>query len=384
MEANPVVIRPAATKAKPKQRHFGLLISFLLLVVIPTGAVTWYLFERAQEQYASTVAFTVRSESSTSATDFIGGLGAAFGSTSTSSDTDILYEFIRSQPLVEVVDAKLDLRSIYSRETDMDPIFSFHEEGTIEDLTRYWSRMVRVAYDASSGLMELRVLAFSPDEAQSIAETVMIESGEMINQLAAAARSDATRYAQEDLDIAIERLKETRELLTSFRIANEIVDPEADVQGQMGLLNTLQTQMAEALIEFDLLSGSTRQGDPRLSQAEQRISVIEARIREERQKFGTNASDETGSYAETIAGFERLTVDREIAEQAYAAALTAFDAARAEANRKSRYLASYILPTKAERSEFPQIPLILAMVFFFSLLAWTIGALVYYSLRDRR
>ncbi len=57
----------------------------------------------------------------------------------------------------------------------------------------------------------------------------------------------------EDLDLALERLKAAREALTAFRLANQIVDPNADIQGQMGLLNTLQAQQAEALIEFDLL-----------------------------------------------------------------------------------------------------------------------------------
>ena len=153
----------------------------------------------------------------------------------------------------------------------------------------------------------------------------------------------------------------------------------------MGLLNTLQAQQAEALIEFDLLLNSTREGDQRLEQARRRIEVIEARIRDERRKFGVGgASGDEESYATTIAGFERLTVDREIAEQTYAATLTAFDSARAEANRQSRYLAAYIKPTRAERAEFPNRPLLIALVALFGFLSWAILTLIYYSLRDRR
>ncbi len=380
-----VVIRPLAGKAKRKSRHWGLITAFLVIVLLPVAATTWYLLERAEDQYASTVAFTVRSEDVSSAADLIGGIAPALGGTSSNGDADILYEFIRSQALVKQIDTDLDLRSYYTRNRHRDPIFHFNPDGTIEDLTRYWQRMVRISYDVSSGLMELRVLAFSAQEAQEIAQAIFEKSTVMINALSAIAREDATRYAREDLDLAVERLKEAREALTAFRISSEIVDPTADVQGQMGLLNLLQEQQVAALIEFDLLSNSTRDGDPRLEQARRRIDIIEDRIRQERRKFGVGAGgNNDASYAETIAGFERLTVDREFAEQAYAAALAAFDGARAEANRQSRYLAAYIQPTLAERPEFPNRPLLIGVVSLFSFLIWAILALSYYALRDRR
>ena len=89
-------------------------------------------------------------------------------------------------------------------------------------------------------------------------------------------------------------------------------------------------------------------------------------------------------YATIIAEFESLSVDREFAETAYAAALSALDAARGEASRQSRYLAAYIQPTLAQKSEFPQRELLLALVALFAFLTWAILSLIYYALRDRR
>ncbi len=373
------------SSARPKRRHWGLLSSFLILVVLPVVSSVWYLANRAVDQFASTVAFTVRTEELSTPTDLLGGLGGTLTGAS-SSDSDILYEFVQSQPLVAKLDQNLDLREIYSKHHEQDPIFGLDPNGTIEDLTDYWQRVVRVSYDASSGLMEIRVLAFSPIEAQRVAQALLGASSDMINDLSAIAREDATRFAREDLDLAIERLKTAREALTSFRIQNQIVDPTADIQGQMGLLNTLQVQLADALIELDLLTSSTRQSDPRIDQLRRRVEVIQARINDERRKFGAVSTGDTDSesYATTIAEFETLTIDREFAEQAYGLALTAFDAARAEANRQSRYLADYIAPTMAEKAEFPQKELIVFVVGLFSVLIWSIGALSYYALRDRR
>lgn len=379
-----VVVRPVAAPARSRRRHWGLLLVFLLLVPVPTAAVAWYLYARAADQYASVLGFTVRREEYAGVGDILGGLSSSLGN-SASHDTDILYEYVHSQDLVAAIDARLDLKRLYSPHVDTDPLLSFAPDGTIEDLTGYWSRMVRVSYDAGAGLMELRVLAFDPDAAKAIADAIYDECSTMINALSAAARADATRYTREDLELAVERLKQAREALTQFRLQTQIVDLDADIQGQMGLLNNLQAQLAEALIELDLLTGTAREGDPRLVQAQRRIEVIRARIDEERRKFGTGGIGPGGeNYATTVSDYERLTVDREFAERAYTAALSAHDSARAEADRRNRYIAAYIRPTRAERAEFPQRELITAVTAFFGFLAWAILSLVYYSLRDRR
>lgn len=380
-ETTIIKVRPMARPARFRLRHKGLIAAFLIMVLVPVGIAAWYLETRAAPQYASILGFTVRSETAQSATDLLGGVGAALGGGG-NEDSDILYEFIHSQELVEAVDARLGLKALFSRHHATDPVFGFAPGGTIEDLTEYWRRMVRISYDSGSGLMELRVLAFDPEEARAIARAIHEESSEMINALSAVAREDATAYAREDLDLALERLKTAREEITAFRLENRIVDVNADIQGQMGLLNTLQAQLAEALIDYDLLRNSAREGDPRLEQAQARIDVIQARISEEREKFGGGAGDP--GYATTVAEFERLTVEREFAESTYLAAMQAYDAARAEANRQNRYLATYIRPTLAEASEYPQRLFLVALVGLFSFLIWAILSLVYYALRDRR
>lgn len=381
--ADPVVVRPLASPAKVRKRHWGLVLSFGLMVLAPAGAASWYLYTRAVDQYASTLGFTVRSEDISSASDLLGGLGSTLGG-GANNDAEILYEYIRSQEIVRRIDDKLDLRGLYSRYHEVDPLLSFDSDGTIEDLVDYWERMLRISYDSGSGLIEMRVLAFDPQEAQAIAQEIYRESSETVNELSAVAREDATRYARADLDLAQERLKEAREALTAFRVENQIVDPAADIQGQMGLLNTLQGQLAAALIELDLLRDNTGESDPRAVQAQRRIDVIRARISQEREKFGVDGQGPAGeSYATTISEFERLSVEREFAETAYTAALAAYDAARAEADRQSRYLATYIQPTLSERSQFPQREMLIGIVALFGFLAWAISSLVYYSLRDR-
>ncbi len=377
----PRAVPEMASPTRPRRRHWAILISFLLGVLIPTALTAWYLYARATDQYASTVGFSVRTEEAGSAIELLGGITALSGSSS--SDTDILYEFLQSQELVATLDAQLDLRAIWSRgNPDIDPIFAYHAPGTIEDLVDYWGRMVRIYYDGGTGLLELRVLAFDPDDAQTIAQAIFRESSAMINELSAIAREDALGYARDELEQARERLAEARVAIAEWRNRNQTVDPTADTQGQMGLVTTLQAQLAEALIELDLLRDTTRENDPRLAQAERLITVIENRIAAERAVLGTTGSGE--AFADLVGEYERLVVDLEFAEQSYTASLSAFYVATNEAQRQSRYLAAHIRPTMAERAEYPDRPMLLGLTALFLFLTWCVVVLVAYSLRDRR
>lgn len=381
-------IRPVAEEAVMRHRHWGLLLSFLLAVALPVIASALYLFVVSEDQYSSTVGFAVRREEGSDATaGLLGGL-AQFAGTGSTSESDILYEFIQSQEMVEAIDARMDLRKIYSGHWPGDPVFAFNPSGTVEDLVSYWQRMVRISYDQSTRLIELRVLAFTPDDAQRLATEILAESQRKINDLNTAARQDVMRYANEDLDVALVRLKASREAMTEFRTRTQIVDPQSDIQGRMGVLSTLQQQLANALIDNDLLLQQTENAnDPRLAQAQRRIEVIRARIADERRTLAT-ASNEIGEvgedYPKLIAEYESLLVDREYAEEAYRLTMAAVDIARAEASRQSLYLAAFIRPTLPQTAEYPQRFVIVGLAALFLALAWSILALVYYSVRDRR
>ncbi|MEP1994409.1 MAG: sugar transporter [Ascidiaceihabitans sp.] len=380
-----VEIAPMATNAGMRRRHWGLVLSALALIVAPLLVSAWYLWAVSTDQYASTVGFTVRQEGGSSSADLLGnGLGDLFGGSST-SDADILYEFIQSQEMVSRIDDRFDLRGHYAQPWPDDVIFAIWPDATIEELVWYWSRIVRVSYDQGSGLIELRVLAFDAKTAQAIGTGIVEESQNMINALNDQARDDLLRYAQRDLEVSLRRLKDAREALILFRTRTQIVDPATDLQGRLGVVNNLQAQLAQALIDLDVLLDQSSENDPRVKQARRTIEVIKNRIVIERENVASGDITVGGEdYPTLLAEFEGLVVDREFAEEGYRAALTALDVARNNAGRQSRYLEAYVRPTLPQSSEFPRRWVLLGMIGLFVGLIWSILALIYYSIRDSR
>lgn len=366
--------------SKARKRRFPL-ISFAILVLLPLAVAAAYLEVRAAAQFDSWSGFSVRQEEAPSPVDLFGGFAGMSGSSS--SDTDILYAYIQSQELVQELDAALGLRGIFGVVHARDPVFGFNPNGTIEDLVEYWRRMTRITYDPATGLIEMRVRAFDPVTAQRIAEEVVARSTALINTLSDAARADATSYAAEELELARKDLRDARDALTDFRVSTQVVDPTADLQGQMGLLASLEEKLAEELIRLDLLEDQTQSNDPRIDRSRTTIAVIEARIAGEREKLGAVGSD-AADYASILAEYERLVVEQTFAEETYTAARAAWSTARAEARRKTRYLAAHIRPTLAERPTAPDPFVILGLGAFFLCLIWAILQLAVASIRDRR
>ncbi|AJE44730.1 hypothetical protein [Celeribacter indicus] len=371
-----------APEAFMRPRHKAILVSFLLAVLLPAAAAAAYLWRAASDQYVSTLGFSVRTETAAPAASLVSSLIGV--SSNGARDADILYKYLRSRDLVARIDAELDLRALYTKPPS-DPVFRLRAGATIEDLTNYWSRMTQVSYDGNSGLIEMDIRSFDPGDSYRIARAVLALSTEKINDLSDIAREDTVRFARHDMEAAAGQLREARRRLTGFRVENRMVDPDADIQGQMGLLNALRTTLAEEMIANNLIrTSTTRENDPRLEQSERRIAIIRDRIEQERAHLGAGAGEEGPGYSRIVSDYESLVVDREFAEQRYLAARANYDTALAEAGRQSRYLAVYDEPALAEAATRPRRPIILGLTLLLLSGLWGLGLLIFYSIKDRR
>jgi len=374
---------PAAGPAALRRRHWGLVLGLVVTVLVPVLAVGGYLTQIAQPQFASETSFVVRQAETGAASDMLGGLSQMLGQQS-AGHSDLVFDFIQSPDMVAKVQERVDLVAHYSAVWPGDPLFSVPPDVLIEDLVAFWQRMVRITFDKSSGVIRVQVRAHDAPTAQAIAAAIVAESEAMINALNRTARYDAMTDAQSDLDAASQTLRAARERLLAFQARTHILDPVADIQGRMGVLGNLQEQLAQTLVEFDLLRQGAAASDPRLGQMDRRIAAIEARIAQER--VNVAARDVTGvntDYPTLLAQYEAMRVDVEFAAEAYRAALAALAAARTQAARQQLYLAVFVQPTLAQQALYPRTVQLTALTAFFALMLWSVLALVYYSLRDR-
>ncbi|MCV6593668.1 MAG: sugar transporter [Silicimonas sp.] len=378
-------IRPLEPKLH--RRHRLLFASFFAMVVVPLAAAAFYLFVLAADQFHSKAGFSVRSEEFGNPLEALGAFAGVSGGSST-ADTEVLNDFIHSQTLIRKLDERLDLRTMYAARATGWPIitedwlFGLRDDASIEDLEEYWTRMVLVSRDAVSGIIDLEVRAFSPEAARTLAQAILDESADLVDDLSRIARDDAIRFALVDVELAEARLAEIRSNVRAFRSENRLIDPESNVSSQSGVLAELQSRLAERLIRRGNIEAYTDAGDARIDDLDRQIQVIRDQIDAERAVFAAR-SQEGPSLTDVIGSYEELLVDLEFSENTYKAALAGVEQARAEARRQARYAAVHIRPTLSEESLYPsRWQLLLALtVGVFAL--WAAVSLIYYNIRDR-
>lgn len=370
-----------AGPAQIKPRHYRILQSFFLIVVAPTLLSVIYLWGFAKDQYISSMSFSVRTESLQSATDLLGGLSSITGSSS--SDVDILTQYIESGDLVRLIRADIDLTSIFSAEWPNDFLFAFNPSGSFEDLLDYWNR--HVLTHTENGIVTLSVRSYDPKASHEITLAIYEANRQLINRLSDEAHADATRFSRDELEASERRLTAAREAMTEFRLEAQMVDPNATLEAQMRILTQLQEQQANVLIQRDLLKRTARENDPRIRDVDRKIDALQAQIDIEKNKFSRGGQGPNeANYATLFATYERLASDLLFAEEAYRSAQLAHNAVISEAKRKARYLVAHVKPTVAEKSLYPERPIQLFIVALLVTLLWSVGLLIYYSIRDRR
>ena len=363
----------------------GVAISFLLVVMLPTAATVGYLYTLAADQYASRVSFSIRGNENTSPISFLGALSQTV--TVGGADAEIVYDFTRSQQMVEAALAALPLEEIYNR-PERDFVFRLGRDQPIEDVVDYWNWMTSISFDAASGIVHFEARAFDPESARAIAGFVLEESTRIVNDISTQARADAVAVARSVLDQAEDRLREIRREIRTFRNVEQELDPSENARAALGLMATLRQQRAEAQVALDSYLSLVGPQGPRAPALRQRIDSLESRIEEERQRLGAGSEEQTTEearlFSDLMGDYEELMVELEFAQNAYVSALSSFEQAQVEARRQTRFLSPHIRPTLSVEAEYPQRALLALGVMVLLAVAWSVMLLIAYNIRDRR
>lgn len=372
----PPILRPKGAIEEGEGGWFSVVVrvTFLLIFLIPTVCIVGYYGFIASDQYTSEVRFSLKT-GETTALEQAGGIGILASSAAVSlvQDTVVVTNYITSRPLVEQLQAELDLRKMFSRD-GIDPLSAFDPDGTIEDLVRYWAQHVKVSIDSLSGLTTLTVNAYSPEDALAIAQALMRHSEELVNSLQERTTGDLVRDTESELNRAEARLKETRSQLQALRNDKGTLDPNADAQGLYRLLDQLRLEEAQAKNELTVLSGRLSPSAPQLRPVRARIAAIQSQIERLEADLTGESPESTDNVSASLTVFERSELENEIAERRYAAAVSSLEAARLTAERQRIYLTPFVEPQLAQDPTAPARLLYCAIGLFGPFLAW--GAFV--------
>jgi capsular polysaccharide transport system permease protein len=311
----------------------------------------------ATDRYVTEAQFSVRSASQqTGLSDIISsstGIPSAAGMLGAFQDAFVVREFVHSQQLVDRINAELGMAALFGSRT-VDWWSRLDSDSTREEMHDYWQYRVSADLDATTGLVTLKVSAFSPEDSLKLTQAILAACQELVNELSANARRDALSFAAAEVAQAEDRLRDARLAVTKFRKNTGDIFPEATARAQLELIAQLDFELAKAKAEVAALGLSARAPTQRAAQA--RITALEEQIALEREKL-TGTAAHPGSndpLSDVLIDYQALEVDRMFAEEFYMSTLTLLESARREAIKIQRYLVVFVKPGLAEEPREPR------------------------------
>lgn len=245
--------------SKPSKKRFPKISGlFWVTVIIPTLLSTVYFGCVASDRFISQSSFVVRSPSSQSS---LSGLGAILQGTGFSRAQDDIYtvqEYMGSRSALDELRKSLPVREFYEKKGDIFSRFNgLGLWGEEEAFYQYYRNKLNIQFDAVSGISTLSVTSFDANESRKINAALLRQGEVLINQLNDRARTDTVRYAQEMVKHAEDRVKETSQNLTDYRIKNGVFDLKAQSEVQMGVVSKLQDELIVIQTQLDQVRAVT-------------------------------------------------------------------------------------------------------------------------------
>ncbi|MDX2266431.1 MAG: hypothetical protein NW215_15835 [Hyphomicrobiales bacterium] len=375
--------RPLAAPRTAKPRLGLTALSALVCIGLPALVTAFYYAVIAADQYAVEVRFAVRGSAGQASSDVLGVVTGMASPGSPISDSYIVMDFIHSREIIEKMNGRVDVREIYGPGKG-DFIASFDPDETVEQLVKYWKRMISVHFDTSSQVISVEARAFTAEDARTIAATILTLSEDLTNQLSARARQDAVKSAETEVRRMEDRFRANRIALRTFRQDQKEFDPTKTAEASLSMVGKLEEELTNAKAKRAGLRRFMDDQAPSMKVLDSQIRALESQLTEERARIGQSEKKDGGAtpLSNLVADYEELSVEREFAEKAYVSALTSLERARLEADKQQRYLAAFVTPSMPEEALYPKRLLNTVMVTGIAAVLWALGLLIVYGVRD--
>lgn len=354
------------------------IISFCVLVIIPSLIGLLYFVFVAADQFSAEARFAVRSVADDGATASVdtGSVSMA----ASGQDAYIVTSFIQSSEILHRLDGKVDYRKMFQYDA-ADYYSRFPADGSNEDFLQYWGKHVSAYVDGPSGIVTISVRAFVPQDAVTLANALLKESEQLVNELSNRARSDMLVGFRQEVERTNTLYRKALTELQSFQQQIGVLNPTDQAQQTGALLTDLLTRklrVEDRMFVLQQSAGTDAPGYRQLVRSRdslnEQISVLRSEL------TGTKDS----SLSNIMARFTELETDRMVAERLYEASRRNYDQALAASARKGLYLTIFVKPSLPEEALYPRRLASPLLVFVGLLILWSTLLLACASIEDHR
>jgi capsular polysaccharide transport system permease protein len=386
-------IRPLGQPGKYPKRTRRLSwrwVTFILMAALPTVVVALYMAFFATNQYVAEFRFNLRQSNPSAAPvgAITGGSSAAALNPSVVWDSYAIVQYIKSREIVESMEKSIDFRGIYQR-PDADWVARLKASATAEEMTDYWNDMVDPFFDMTTGVISVKVRAFSPQETFLVSKTVLQLAEQAINNMSVRARRDTVQFAEGELDKAEAALKKSQLQVLAFRNKSDVIDPTKQAEITATGLGKQRDELLNMRAKYESMHKFLDPSSPTMRVLQSEIAAKEAGIQQAQTTLTREPRDnsageavKTRALSAVMTDYQELSLEQTLREKAYALAQDSLQRARIDAARQQLYLNAFVHPQEPQESLYPKRIRAVLVTFLCGMAAWMIGCLAFYAVRD--
>nr|WP_236845601.1 capsule biosynthesis protein [Campylobacter sp. P0085] len=334
---------------KQHKERLNRLDSFKTVIYIMIVVIFYYTFIAA-DRYVSNVSLSVKSTDGGSPVSLSGIESLVGVASSSTEDIKLLQEYIKSFDMLQKLDEKINLRSLYEKQK-LDLFFRIYSSTSKEGYLKYYRDRIHILFDDATGLLNVAVESFSPEDARMISAAILEESERFINEISHNIAREQLRFAQGELESAKQKYKDAKNELLAFQNEYGVFDPQSLAKTKAGFITEIELQISKKETELNTMRSYLNDNAPEIAALKAELRAHKEQLEKERRKVASNASQD--KLNDVVAQFEALYLNLSFAEDVYKTAITAVETTRIEIGRKAKQVVVIQSPYVPDSAAYP-------------------------------
>ena len=331
-----------------RKTSFFLVLRLLLFILLPTVGAGYYYYQIATPMYATNASFQIikADGGSSSAAGLLSGTQFA-----TTPDAIAVQTYLLSKDAMVRLDADEGFRDHFSQ-PHIDPIQRLAPGASIEAAHKLYSKVVKIGFDPTEGLVNIEVSAADPEKAVAFAQSLISYAEERVDGLSQRKRENQVSDARRLYDEAVTERQKAQEALVALQ-QSTLLDPEAYAGSLRAQISTLEAQLTDKELQLQALQDNARPNQSRVTGVKSDIDRLRAAISETEAKM-INPMDNGLTLAELVSRIKIATSDIVTRDLILQASLEQLQIAETEATSQSRYLSLANNPITPQDPAYPR------------------------------
>lgn len=332
------------------------LVLFVGTFLMPALLGVLYFGLIASDLYVTEMRFAVRPAATGAERAAPDAIGATLGipQAMVVQDTLITSEYTQSRAIIEEVEKTLpSLRAMFATPA-ADWFSRWDNEEPVEEFVKYWRHHVRSTVDKQSGVVLVKVSAFTAEDSLAIARAVLAASEKMVNGLTSEARARALAETETELRRIESRMSEIRSAMRDLRNNEGTLDAQKSGEAALRVLSEVRLERIRTDIRLRMASRDLNESSRQVKDLRTLLAEIDSKIRDMEQQMATTNVSAGRALSASLTRFEALDIDRQNAEKLFGQVLAAHERARIIADRQVVFFNAVVPPVLAESAQEPR------------------------------